>query len=256
MARKNRVQPTENQQQFTKLKNRLKRKAKGIEKRGYAFPEGFTDINMPNRVTEKALKKLKDVIENIYNYALSYDPLTGEVISGIEKRKQERSTAARKAAETRRRNREPVDKFWTDESGETWYNDYSDEYVESLPSESQTILENLLQDIEQWEPDPKWSSELQSIKEDDVNKLKSIIYGRINEVGIQEVAETIKQNSAELIRLAHEVMYQSGNKFKMSGREGIRINLNRIASLLIGRPLSVLEAMRIEQSNIALTEYE
>ena len=97
---------------------------------------------------------------------------------------------------------------------------------------------------------------MQSIKEDDVNKLKSIIYGRINEVGIQEVAETIKQNSAELIRLAHEVLYQSGNKFKMSGREGIRINMNRIASLLIGRPLSVLEAMRIEQSNVALTEYE
>ena len=256
MARKNRVQPTENQQLFRKLKKQLKQKARRAEARGYVFAEGFTDFEMPNRVTKKALEKLQNLIKNIYNYALSYDPLKGEVISGTEKRKQERSTAARKAAETRRRNREPVDKFWTDESGETWYNDYSEEYVESLRYESQTILQNLLQDIEQWEPDPKWSSELQSIKEDDVNKLKSIIYGRINEVGIQEVAATIKQNSAELIRLAHEVMYQSGNKFKMSGREGIRINMNRIASLLIGRPLSVLEAMQIEQSNIALTEYE
>ena len=256
MARKNKVQYTENQQLFRKLKTRLKRKVRNAEKRGFIFPEGFTDFEMPKRVTQKALEKLESVIKNVYEYSRYFDPLSGKTVEGTERRKEERSIAARKAAETLRRKRQKVDTFWTDESGEYWYEDYSDEYLSAIPNEELTILEQLRNQISYWEADPRWSPALAQIKNEDVSKLSNILEGEIASVGINEVARNIVGNAEELISLANQIMYESGDKYKQSGREGVRINLNRIAAIIKGRPLTVMEAMDIEELNITFNEYE
>lgn len=68
---------------------KLRRQIKALQKRGYMFPKGYTP--KPGA--------------NLYEAAFYIDQssTTPHAITGVERRAQERSIAARKAAETRRR---------------------------------------------------------------------------------------------------------------------------------------------------------
>lgn len=96
--------PTANQTAYMELVAQIKRKFKNISKRGYVPLDNVYKDETPKRVLQKHLTNLKNVVENIYQFAKYYDPLKDSYIIGTERRKQERAEASRKGWETRRAN--------------------------------------------------------------------------------------------------------------------------------------------------------
>lgn len=90
------IKLTPNQQKWKELVRKINRRIRNIEKRGY---EVDIDIpEQPKRITKKMLNSFERLgsLENIYKNAEYIDQETGEVLSGEEGRRLERSRAARK----------------------------------------------------------------------------------------------------------------------------------------------------------------
>ena len=250
------------QQEAKELRRQIERRLKDIEKRGYIATEKLkTNLSKPVSRT-----KLRDIKENIYKYVKYYDPLKDMYISGAERRKQEKAIAARKGWETRRRkaaeeyyrsHRSPEefqDLVWArrkerGEQGET------SEYDE-LPREAEKIMNEVLVMIDTWKPSPEWSPQLAEIKQEDRNKLSNIVHGAINEYGFDQCVRNIKDQATWFKSICQEILRGSGNKFRMTGREEVRNMLNEVATIIRGRPLTVREAMDIDEQNIDMNEGE
>ena len=248
---------------YEDLAYKLKRKAKGINKRGYTIilPE------QPEKVTQSAFKKLQKIYENIYEFARYYDPLQDKYIKGTERRFQERQIAARKGWEKRRANQ--AVQYW-EEHRKTDKETFADiakrargseqnpewQEILDMPTEEEAIFDTVYQWIEQWEESPIWSSELAALKREDRNMLKSVIDGAVAELGKMQVCINLKGKTSEFMSLVQEVLYASGTKFKDDGRHGIQNRINRIAAILWGRPLTVDESIVLTNIAERMNEYE
>lgn len=248
---------------YEDLAYKLKRKAKGINKRGYTIilPE------QPEKVTQSAFKKLQKIYENIYEFARYYDPLQDKYIKGTERRFQERQIAARKGWE-KRRAREAME-FW-DENRQSDKESFADiakrvreqganpEWGEvlAMPTEEEAIFDMVYEWVENWAVSPVWSSELSQLKREDRNLLKSVIDGAVAELGKLQVCLNLKGKTTEYMGLVQEVLYASGTKFKDDGRQGIQERINRIAAILWGRPLTVDESIVLTNISERMNEYE
>lgn len=86
---------TRNQQAWSDLIRKAKRRIRNIERRGYEVEIEIPEA--PKRITKSALNKLKKLtsIESIYQNSEYVDQQTGEVMMGIEGRRLEYSRAAR-----------------------------------------------------------------------------------------------------------------------------------------------------------------
>ena len=87
---------------YRKAVSNFFRKARSMAKRGYV-----TDAVLPKepkKITEASVRRIKKISSDLYKKSY-YVTEEGEVISGEEGRKYERSRAAKKAAETRKRNK-------------------------------------------------------------------------------------------------------------------------------------------------------
>ena len=246
MARKKKLTP--NQDKYKELRNRLRRKLRDLKKRGYipnksSILEAWVYDDIPKRVTKSMLQALQGLVQGdtLYGFTHYYSALKDKYISGTERRAEERSEAARKAWETRRRKARERDKFWEE------FDDYyePDEYWESLPYEEELILDKIKEMIETWEPDPKWSPAFAELKRQDRNLLKSVFDGAINELGKIQVAHNIKGKSEELLQYVNDILYASGDKYKSSGRDGVMLRIQQVRDILYGRASTVRESMDI-----------
>ena len=149
--------PTANQTAYMELVAEIKRKFKRIGKRGYVPLDNIYKEETPKRVLQKQLTKLKNVAENIYQFAKYYDPLKDSYIIGTERRKQERAEASRKGWETRRANeakrraeeilREQLEKQRADELLRKQEEEWEKKWNEPLPE-----LEELTEEeYKEWE---------------------------------------------------------------------------------------------------------
>lgn len=89
------------QQQYEKELRRIKQFIRRAEKRGFRF-EADIIPNRPQRVTQSSVNRLKKITPNqLYkkSTALSED---GNIVSGTERRAEERKISAQKAVQTRR----------------------------------------------------------------------------------------------------------------------------------------------------------
>ena len=258
MSKKNKLTP--NQDKYKELQRRLKRKLRDVKKRGFtpnrAMREEWTNPELPKGITKRQIERLKSVLENIYDYVRYYNPLTDQYISGTERRKQERSESSRKSWETRRENirkaKEERDRFWED-----YYDEYEpDEYWDSLPDEGDLILNQVEEMIANWDADPRWSPELAEIKREDKNLLQSVIDGAIAEQGRTQVAKNINDNSGEFLQLVNQILYESGDKFKRSGREGVQYAIQRVRDIVYGRASTVRESIELTELAEKLNESE
>lgn len=242
---------TDLQKEYKDLANKLKRKIRDINKRGYVIT--FPEIK---KITKKTLEKLEEVRQNIYKYAKYYDPINEEYISGEQRRQQERQIAARKGWEERRRKEAQAyyDKNFTSEKFKQLVDKAYEEH--GIPREAERIMNEVLDMIKNWSPSPTWSSELKAIKQEDHDKLQNIVDGAINEFGFDQCIRNIKDQATWFKSLCQEVLYLSGSKFKETGREGVRKALNDIMTIIRGRPLTVKEAMDIEDIATDLNEAE
>lgn len=99
--------------EVNKQLRRIKSLIKRAEKRGYTFPS-YKSPKVPERITKKTLEKLKKVTpEAIYKKAKYTLPDTGKTISGTQARKMERSSASKKAAQSRKLRLPPLKPFGT-----------------------------------------------------------------------------------------------------------------------------------------------
>lgn len=88
---------------FRKAVSAFFRKARSMAKRGYVIDAVLP--KEPKKITEASVRRIKKISSNLYKKSY-YVTEEGEVISGEEGRKYERSRAARKAAETRKRKKQ------------------------------------------------------------------------------------------------------------------------------------------------------
>ena len=93
------------EKQYKKEVNRLNRFIKQAEKRGYRFPEKVIprQVKKPTKASIERLKKIKS--SDLYAKATALSE-TGKIISGTEKRKEEKRIQAEKAWRTRRRKKD------------------------------------------------------------------------------------------------------------------------------------------------------
>ena len=79
------------------------RKVRSMARRGYVID--VTLPKEPKRITEASVRRVKKTSSELYKKS-SFVTEEGEVLSGEEGRKYERKRSARKAAETRKRNKQ------------------------------------------------------------------------------------------------------------------------------------------------------
>lgn len=88
---------------FRKAVSAFFRKARSMAKRGYVIDAVLP--KEPKKITEASVRRIKKISSNLYKKSY-YVTEEGEVISGEEGRKYERSRSAKKAAETRKRKKQ------------------------------------------------------------------------------------------------------------------------------------------------------
>lgn len=205
---------------------KLRRQIKALQKRGYMFPKGYTP--KPGA--------------NLYEAAFYIDQSTPapHAITGIERRAQERSIAARKAAETRRRRAlitEP-------------------ETTQDLPTDLGKVLTEIQRKIDEWQPLTEWvnpntkgetyeNSAFTKLKTRDKNKLKAMLDMAIAQEGAQTVAARLEANAEMANMLATQILYGgSGDRTDFNYMQG---ELAGFAQIILGRNLSTHESIDLEQ---------
>lgn len=99
MAKKKKVSKTVTA--YNKVRQLLKRRIKRLESRGYILPDNIIP-DKPKRITQASVRRLEKItLDTLYKKAYAVQLESGEILSGQERRKQERSEASKKAAKTR-----------------------------------------------------------------------------------------------------------------------------------------------------------
>ena len=205
---------------------RLRRQIKELQKRGYMFPKGYTPTPGAN-LYEAA-------------YYIDQSTPTPHAITGVERRAQERSIAARKAAETRRRRALITDP----------------ETAQGLPTDLGKVLTEIQRKIDEWQPLTEWvnpntkgetyeNSAFTKVKTRDKNKLKAMLDMAISQEGAQAVAARLEANAEMANTLATQILYGgSGDRTDFNYIQG---ELAGFAQILLGRNLSTHESIDLEQ---------
>lgn len=96
------------QQAYKKEINRIKRTITRAKKQGIFFPDSVIP-QMPNRVTQKRLKDIQELRGDVLysKSVILIEPETGVTAPTLEIKKYRRKTAAKKAVETRKKNKLP-----------------------------------------------------------------------------------------------------------------------------------------------------
>jgi len=103
---------------YAKERKRITAFVRSAKKRGYSFSESIIPA-IPKRKTEASVRKLKKLTKDVlYSKAIYGGEATyGEIVSGIEGLKLERQLRAKKAAKTRKEQKEAEQRFWTSTDG-------------------------------------------------------------------------------------------------------------------------------------------
>jgi hypothetical protein len=104
---------TQNQliNEVRKERKRVQQNIRRMKKRGYIFDDfeiPQNEYTKKGNISKKTLKKLKALTpDTLYKKARWIDTETGEILTGKERRKEERHERAQKAAETRKKFKAP-----------------------------------------------------------------------------------------------------------------------------------------------------
>lgn len=201
---------TPNQREWKKELKRLHQFIHRAEKRGYTFPDNVIP-ETPTRITKKQLSKIKGLNpQTLYGQAQYFDSETGQTLTGTEGRKLERERAAQKGAETKRKKNSP-------------------------PHEEDLVLRTIEQMIGEWSPYPNWTEYFTQAKNEDKNRLKSLLDSNIALMGRTEVAKRLQADAETVIALADEILYSSDE-------DAVNLDLAHLATILKGAPLTIEES--------------
>lgn len=110
------------------------------------------------------------------------------------------------------------------------------------------VLENIEQTINQWTPNSNWTPTFAKIKEGDKNIVKSMLEGAISRDGRDAVAKRLESMATRINELLEEIMYGSGSKEHHlgTGRNQVNIDLVQLSSIINGRSLTPQEAIAVQ----------
>lgn len=185
--------------EYRKQRRRIQQNIRRMKKRGYIVPEKALP-KKPKKITEASINRLKKVTpEELYKKSKAQTE-TGKIISGSEKRKQERQDKARRAAATRRAN-EARRKKWLEDvlntpetvTPEDLYPAVeAAENEEEYPNEGELIYEQIKEMINEAGRNNKKAAD----------HLDSVLQGEINQYGYDKVMEALSQAPEEMLMLA------------------------------------------------------
>ena len=167
------------------------------EKRGYRFDSEFTE-----QLTGLSTQKLKNLTpKKLYEKSQAISEETGKVITGTERRKEERKEVAQKARETRRRHKAEREQREYYEYAERDYSEYETSYED-------TILTNIESLIRQYE-----DSDI-AVRQYGSSLLQQLLDEEISNYGRKAVALACENAPAEAIRASQIVIYASDQSQK------------------------------------------
>ena len=175
------------------------------EKRGYRFDTGFKE-----QLTGFSTQKLKNLTpKKLYAKTQAISAITGKVITGTERRKEERKEVAQKAQETRRRHKA--------EREQREYYDYAErDYSEYETSYEDTILTNIESLIRQYE-----DSDI-GVRQYGSSLLQQLLDEEITNYGRKAVALACENAPSEAIRASQIVIYDSDQSRKEMNIQELR----------------------------------
>lgn len=202
-----------------KERRRIQSFIRRANKRGYIIPSDILP-NIPKTITRASINRLKKITpKKIYEKSEYVSRETGELISGEKGRAEERKKVAEKAKQTRQKKKEAY----------------------SPPRESDIILSNLIDTLNNFVPSGNYSLYMKQQKYNDRNIAVGILMDAIDELGEEKVLNNIK-SSNRLSDLIDEILYSSK-------RDSVKFALVEFATIVRGESLSVDE-------NINLTEMQ
>lgn len=217
-----------NRAEYAKQRRRINSFLRRAEKRGFVVPEEL--YQKPNMYpSARDVERLRSISTNdLYSKIYGVDSATGEVISGEEERDRRRRESARKAAETRRRNkeakREPV------QLGEL-------------------VLDNVERLLSQFDVSQFRSISSRIAHYDNNNKIKTLLDEAIASEGRAAVGERLFFTGAELVySTVMTVQYDSD-------QGNVDVAVAAFASWVVGGPLTAEQAQSIGESYESYEEY-
>lgn len=220
MSKKSQKQ-IEIEKQYKKEVNRLNRFIKQAEKRGYRFPQNAIprQIKKPTKASIERLKKIKST--DLYAKATALSE-SGKVISGTEKRKEEKRVASEKAWQTRRRKED-----------EKQLAEMQDNKSESNPFNMGQIVYRKIKSLisDYWEDKGKGA-----------RLLKDELETQIKAYGFKAVMYSISQAPSDVLELSEKVAkYRSGSPQSVNA-------LTNLSNLISGEVPSMKKLKELEDT--------
>lgn len=213
---------TKAEKEYNKELKRIKAFIRRASKRGYTFDDSIIPPK-PKKVTKASVKKLKKITpKTMYQKAEFLNPQTGDTITGTEGRKFERRLAAHKAQLTKAIKSTIKKQKPTTE----------------LPKQGDIILHNVRATINAWSPGSTWSEYWKNVKENDKNKLVSMLDKTVESEGFNTVARRLQTNADDIERIVNSILYGSDE-------EQTQFDLIHFATIILGRSLSVEESAEL-----------
>lgn len=224
---------------------RVRQFIRRAEKRGFRFTDDFkSSLKDLKTVQLKALKP-----EKLYSLSTALSE-TGDIITGTERRREERSLSAKKSAQTRKINRQQKEQQYYPDGGEVIFNNVYDEYISRLSAPS-INEEQRIQDygkkaeelVEQLQSPPQQYATARSGKEfrkpealiqeseRQKNYLLNLTFQVAREIGVSALGWRLQLSASRVSELTNYVLYGSRQALIQSAA-------TELASIITNGPLT------------------
>lgn len=204
---------SKNRIEFDKQVKRIRRFIRAAEKRGFAFPD-FTIPTPKKRIYKSDIEKLKKLNpKTLYEQAIytKYaDPKTGEALTGSQGRSIERSLAAKKAAQTRKRSA-PVS---------------PEEFQPYMPKESSLVLNRFESILDKYKGDKPYY----------YNTIYNLYLTKLDSLGQEAMAKFLEKHPEIIEALETALYYRAKDVAKTA--------FNSVIEILQGSALSLADAIK------------
>lgn len=257
------------QTQYSRELSKLKRRIRETSRRGFSFTG-----NIPTAQTKKSIKQLESIRKNFYQYA-EYRTDSG-VISGTERRTQERREAAQKAQyggrvqqairqELTRRyipyNRvQNISKKVYENIEESVTEDLSKSLTEKdrikkitdkelrklqnreeLPDRTYETLYQVRNLIDSYVPNEHWRGRYTEMKTTANQTIQKMLTEAISERGEGAIARIIEENSTRIMELVQAIHYDSGE-------EQMNMHIAEFGTLVTGQAMNIMDAIELQNA--------
>lgn len=186
------------QKEYAKQVSRIKAFIRRAEKRGYRFEKDIVPAK-PKRITKASVRKLKEIKPITLYKKSTYLSESGDIVSGVQGRKEERSNAAKKGLQKKKYVRGGMS---NDPDYEKWLEDrrkkdeeekkkLRKEKIRELFTKGNIIYNNILDLL----------SDIDKQHQKAAEKLRKLLEAQINEFEKEKVMLSIAQNESEVMEL-------------------------------------------------------